>query len=136
MLFKNKADLRSELLKIIEKIVESQGGCFVFDINKLLTLWNAINKGQFKQYGYGKMGECLRREVGVQESDVKHWIKSTDMSHVTEKDASAKSISHPAIRVDTDSISTTTVSPRNIRLDRDPKKRRAFNAVFGVVCES
>ena len=106
----NKANLRSELLKIIEKIGENQGDCFVFDINKLSTLWNAMHKGQFKQYGHGKMGDFLRREVGVQESDGKHWIKITvsDASHETEKGAGAKFVS-----LDTDSKLNSTASPND-----------------------
>ena len=110
-----KAHLQAEIVEIIRKIGENKDDCLVFDMNKLLARWNTTHEGQFKRYGFGKMSDFLRAEVGVQELDGKHLIKITecDTSHETEKGASAKSISNPANRIDTDSTSTTTISPRN-----------------------
>ena len=110
-----KARLTAELLQIIKEIGVNEDDCLIFDLNNLLTRWNTTHKGQFKQYGYGKMSDYLRNEVGMQESDGKHWIKITDsdMSHETKKGACAQLLSHPANPVDADSISNFTASPRD-----------------------
>ena len=109
----SKANLKAEILEIIEIIGVYKDDCCVFDLNCLLKKWNAKHRGHFKQYGHGKIGDFLRSEIGVQESDGKLCIKviNSDTSHETEKGACAKSFSYSGCH--TDSTSSATASPRN-----------------------
>ena len=109
----SKANLKAELQEVIETIGVKKDDRLEFEMKNLLKKWNAKQKGQFKDYGHGKMSDFLRSDVGVQESDGKHWIKITDSdaSYVMEKGACAKS--HPSSNSKNDSISNAAALSGN-----------------------